>query len=113
MCYGAAMAIYSVRIQLQGADSSDYYPLWQALEKLGFKDHAPAGKKKFALPTGVYIFVGEQTGEQVRDLALKAASAADTGHKPKILVTESTRMWAFGLDEYKTDDELLQELFKV
>jgi len=105
------MSIYSIRIQLHGADSGDYFNLYQALEKSGFKDHAPGGGKELALPTGVYIFVGDQTGAQVRDLALRAATAA--GHKPKILVTESKGIWAYGLDDYKTDDELLQELFKV
>lgn len=105
------MATFVVRIQLQGADSSEYVPLWTALEKSGFADRVPSGEKWYALPSGVYVFSGERTLNEVTLLAVRAAQT--TGRKPKVLVTQSAGMCCFGLDEYKTDDELLKELFQV
>lgn len=105
------MATFVVRIQLEGAASSEYVPLWTALEKLGFVDRVPAGEKWYALPSGVYVFGEEKTLNEVTLLAVRAAQT--TGRKAKVLATESAGMCCFGLDEYKTDDELLKELFQV
>lgn len=91
------MANFTVRVELHGADESDYETLYEHMKAKGFaKTISGADGKVYALPPAEYNLVKEITRDQARDLA--AAAAKVTKRNAGILVTEGIRSWS-GLEE--------------
>jgi hypothetical protein len=94
------MPKFTVRVELHGADESDYETLYEHMKAKGFKKTITAGDGKvYELPPAEYNLVKELTRDQVRDLAVIAAKS--TGRRAGILVTEGPRSWS-GLDEVRS-----------
>ncbi|CRM38469.1 MULTISPECIES: type V toxin-antitoxin system endoribonuclease antitoxin GhoS [Pseudomonas] len=91
------MANFTVRVELHGADESDYETLYEHMKAKGFTKTITGGDGKvYALPPAEYNLVKEITRDKVRDLAVTAAKA--TKKSAGVLVTEGTRSWS-GLEE--------------
>ena len=93
------MSKFTTRIELHGADRSDYDQLHSAMEDEGFSRTITSGDGiVYDLPWAEYNYDGNSTLQQVIDAGKRAAST--TGFKFEILVTKSDgRKWQ-GLDKH-------------
>ena len=87
------MTKFTVRVELHGADDSDYESLHEAMQGKGFSRTIKDGDGiEYHLPTAEYNFSGSGTAQQVLNSAKEAAQTTD--YDFEILVTESTsRRW--------------------
>lgn len=87
------MTWYVVRVQLV-REKADYTKLHDEMEKRGFSRDTEFGSDQDLrrLPFATYFFDGDETGEQVRQLAWNASQQVDT-NKNKILVVRTDNIW--------------------
>ena len=91
-----AVAEFTIRVELHGAEWEDHDALRVEMEAAGFAATVRGSGGRYALPTGEYAFAGDLTPAQVLARARRAADR--TAFSYAILVTESAgRAW-WGLD---------------
>ncbi|MGH7243424.1 MAG: hypothetical protein ACREJD_08420 [Phycisphaerales bacterium] len=88
------MANFTVRVELHGADDSDYESLHEEMESAGFSRTIKSDDGLwYRLPPAEYVCSGNYTRADV--LAAAETAAKTTGKKSAILVTESAgRRWS-------------------
>lgn len=92
------MTSFTVRIELRGADPSDYVDLYEKMESKGFSKYITSNSGiKYQLPTAEYNYSSaSKSRKEIRDLAYRIAK--EVNDNPAVLVTESDgRAWE-GLD---------------
>lgn len=91
------MSNFNIRVELHGANQSDYRILVQEMAARGMSDViVGANNLRYRLPPGEYCISTQSSINQVRDAARAAAAA--TNRTFAVRVTEGQSSWA-GLDQ--------------
>lgn len=88
------MAMFTIRVELQGAESKHYELLGQLLSPAGISNFIQADDgTRYQLPSGEFDWVGEATKEEVLDAIQAAAEHTELPYA--ILISQATeRIWA-------------------
>ena len=90
------MPNFTVRVELHGADETDYENLHEAMERKGFVRWIESNGGRYRLPTAEYNLLDAGMDKaKVLEIAKSTASSVKRSPSPWVLVTESAgRTWS-------------------